>query len=144
MLGTNMLSSDSLSSPTRLSTDTSSSLNSSRYRNVSSDLDREDYEILNTLKEMLDGAKESESIIPEFKKMSEVMKDSTYGLTTAENRSCEYFCSETIFNLSHQVLTDAKIKVLEESLDFVPIQRKINEPELRRDFNELCRRMRLK
>ena len=144
MLGTNMLSSDSLSSPTRLSTDTSSSLNSSRYRNVSSDLDREDYEILNTLKEMLDGAKESESIIPEFKKMSEVMKDSTYGLATAENRLCGYFCSETIFNLSHQVLTDAKIKVLEGSLDFVPIQRKINEPELRRDFNELCRRMRLK
>ena len=47
------------------------------------------------------------------------MKDSTSGLTTFENRLCGYFCSETIFSLSHQVLT-------------------INEPELRRDFNEFC------
>ena len=42
---------------------------------MSSDLDGEDYEILNILKEMLDGAKESENVIPEFKKRSEVMKD---------------------------------------------------------------------
>ena len=47
------------------------------------------------------------------------MKDSTSGLTTVENRLCGYFCSETIFSLSHRVLT-------------------INEPELRRDFNEFC------
>ena len=74
-----LLGSDTLSSPPRLCTDTSSSQNSSRYRNVSSDLDGEDYEILNILKEMLDGAKKSESVIPEFKKRSEVMKDSTSG-----------------------------------------------------------------
>ena len=86
---------------------------------MSSDLDGEDYEILNILKEMLDGAKESESVIPKFKKRSEVMKDSTSGLTTVENRLCGYFCSETIFSLSHRVLT-------------------INEPELRCDFNEFC------
>ena len=42
------------------------------------------------------------------------------------------------------MLTDTEIKVLERGLDFAPIQRKINEPELRRDFNEFCRRMRLK
>ena len=40
--------------------------------------------------------------------------------------------------------TDTKIKVLEKGLDLAPIQRKINEPELRRDFNEFCRRMPLK
>ena len=39
---------------------------------------------------------------------------------------------------------DMEIKVLEKGLDFALIQRKINEPELRRDFNEFCRRMRLK
>ena len=111
---------------------------------MSSDLDGEDYEILDILKEMLEGSKESESVIPESKKNSEVMKDSTSGLTTVENRLCGYFCSETIFNLSHRVLTDAEIKVLGKGLDFAPIQRKINEPELRRDFNEFCRRMRLK
>ena len=79
-----------------------------------------------------------------FKKKLEVKKDSTSGLTTVEKRLRGYFCSETIFNLSHRVLTDTEIKVLEKGLDFAPIQRKINEPELRRDFNEFCRRMRLK
>ena len=93
---------------------------------------------------MLDGAKESESVIPEFKKRSEFMKDSTSGLTTVENRLCGYFCSEAIFNLSHRVLTDTEIKVLEKGLGFAPIQRKISESELRHDFNEFCRRMRLK
>ena len=65
-----LLGSDKLSSPPRLCTDTSSSQNSSRYRNVSSDLDGEDYEILDILKEMLEGSKESESVIPESKKNS--------------------------------------------------------------------------
>ena len=51
-----------------------------------------------------------------------------------------YFCLETIFNLSHRMLTDAVIKVLEKTLDFAPIQRNVNEPELR---NDLCRRMHL-
>ena len=139
-----LLGSDKLSFPPRLCTDTSSSQNSSRCRNVSSDLDGEDYEILDILKEMLEGSKESESVIPESKKNSEVMKDSTSGLTTVENRLCGYFCSDTIFNLSHRVLTNAEIKVLGKGLDFAPIQRKINEPELRCDFNEFCRRMRLK
>ena len=111
---------------------------------MSSDLDGEDYEILDILKEMLEGSNESESVILESKKNLEVTKDSTSGLTTVENRLCGYFCSETIFNLSHRVLTDAEIKVLGKGLDFAPIQRKINEPELRRDFNEFCRRMRLK
>ena len=56
----------------------------------------------------------------------------------------DIFVQETIFDLSQRVLTDTEIKVLEKGLDFAPIQRKINEPELRRDFNEFCRRMRLK
>ena len=55
-----------------------------------------------------------------------------------------HFCSEAIFNLSHRVLSDAKIKVLEKGLAFVPIQRKINEPWLREDFEEFCCQMRVK
>ena len=39
-----------------------------------------------------------------------------------------------MFNLSNRVLTDLEIKVLEKGLYFAPIQRKINEPELRQDF----------
>ena len=42
------------------------------------------------------------------------------------------------------MLTNIETKVLEKGLDFAPIQRKINEPELIRDFNEFCRRMHLK
>ena len=64
--------------------------------------------------------------------------------TTSKSRLTGYFCSETIFNLSHRVLTDAEIKLLEKGLDFAPIQRKINEPELKQNFNDFCRRMRLK
>ena len=51
---------------------------------------------------------------------------------------------KTIFNLSHRVLTDAEINVLEKGLDFARIQWKINEPELKQNFNDFCSRMRLK
>ena len=63
---------------------------------------------------------------------------------TSSNRLKEHFCSDTIFNLSHRVLSDAEIKILEKVLDFAPTQRKINGPELRRDFEEFCRRIRIK
>ena len=95
---------------------------------MSSDFDGEDYEILNILKEMLDSANESQSVILDFKERSEVMKDSSSGLIIFENRLCGYFCSENIVNLSHRVLTDTEIKVLEKGLDFASIKRKINEP----------------
>ena len=42
------------------------------------------------------------------------------------------------------MLTDTEIKVLGKGLDFAPIQQKINEPELKQDFNDFCRRMPLK
>ena len=51
---------------------------------------------------------------------------------------------ETIFNLSHRVLTDAEIRVLEKGLNFALIQGLINEAELKQDFNDFCRRMCLK
>ena len=50
----------------------------------------------------------------------------------------------TVFNLSNRVLTDIEIKNLDKGLDFAPIYRKINKPELRQDFAEFCRRMRTK
>ena len=58
---------------------------------------------------------------------------------TSLGRLGGHFCSATI---SHRVLSDAKIKVLEKGLDFAPIQSKIMEPELREDFAEFCRRLR--
>ena len=39
-------------------------------------------------------------------------------------------------------MTDTGIRILEKGLDFAPIQNKINEPELRTDFKDFCRRMR--
>ena len=54
------------------------------------------------------------------------------------------FCFDTIFNLSHRVLSDAEIKVCQKGLDFAALQRKINVPELREDFEEFRRRMRVK
>ena len=49
-----------------------------------------------------------------------------------------------IFNLSKRVLSETEIKILEKGLDYAPIQRKINEPQLKNDFEEFCRRMRIK
>ena len=54
------------------------------------------------------------------------------------------FVSDTVFNLNKKVLKDTEIRVLEKGLDFATIQNKLSEPELKRSFKELCRRMRLK
>ena len=51
---------------------------------------------------------------------------------TNSDRISGYFCSDTVFNLS------------KKGLDYAPIQNKINEPELRRHFEDFVRRMRLK
>ena len=42
--------------------------------------------------------------------------------------------AQTVFSLSNRVLSDSEIKVLKKSLEFVPIQGKIDEPELRKVF----------
>ena len=55
-----------------------------------------------------------------------------------------YFCSDTVFNLSGRVLSESEIKVLEKRLDFALFQRKMDEPELKKDFEEFCRRMKTK
>ena len=64
--------------------------------------------------------------------------------STETTRLTGHFCSDIVFNLSNRVLADAEISVLEKGLDYAPIQNKINEPELRTDFEEFCRKMRLK
>ena len=54
--------------------------------------------------------------------------------STETSRLKGYFFSETVFNLSKKVLTEAEIRVLEKGLDYAPIQNKVNEPELYCDF----------
>jgi len=61
-----------------------------------------------------------------------------------EGRIKGNFCSETVFNLSKRDLTNTEIKVLDKGLDFAPIQNKINEPELRKDFESFARLMRIR
>ena len=57
-----------------------------------------------------------------------------------EGRLKGTFCSETVFDLSHKVFTETEIKVLERGVDFAPTQKCINEPGLRKDFVEFCRK----
>ena len=68
----------------------------------------------------------------------------TKATITDEGRLADTFCSETVFNLSQRALSGIKIQVLEEGLDFSPVQRPFNEPELRKDFEEFARKMRVK
>ena len=44
--------------------------------------------------------------------------------------------------MSKKVLTESRIEVLKKGLDFAPIQKTLNEPEIRKDFEEFSRRMR--
>ena len=67
------------------------------------------------------------SILVELQNRTEVLADNITEITSS-NRLKGHFCSGNIFNLSHRVLSDAEIKILEKGLDFSPIQRKINEP----------------
>ena len=55
-----------------------------------------------------------------------------------------YFCWKFVFNLSKKVLTETEIHVLEKGLGFTPTPTKINETDLRADFNEFVRKMRCK
>ena len=41
-------------------------------------------------------------------------------------------------------MLDTEIKILEKGLDYAPIQNKVNEPELRQDFDKFSRKMHLK
>ena len=66
---------------------------------------------------------------------------STKATVTDEGRLQGSFCSKTVFNLSLRVLSEIEIQVLEKGLDFAPIQKSINEPELRKDFEDFSRRM---
>ena len=59
-----------------------------------------------------------------------ISSDSSYDVIP-DKRLKGYFCSDIVFNLSGRVLSEYEIKVLEKGLDFVPFQRKVNEPELK-------------
>ncbi|CAB4028918.1 Hypothetical predicted protein, partial [Paramuricea clavata] len=70
---------------------------------------------------------------------------SVNGVQASNNdRLVGHFISENVFNLSHKVLNETEISVLSKGLQFVPTTFKIDEEDLRKDFNEFTRRMRNK
>ena len=69
------------------------------------------------------------NILEELQNKTEVSGDSITEITSS-NCLKGRFCSDTIVNLGHRVLSDAEIKIIEKGLDFLPIQKKINESEL--------------
>ena len=95
----------------------------------------QDNEILGILEELQCSANVS---------VKNLLCENNVSLGTEQSRLSGYFESNTVFNLSGKFLSDVEMKVLEKGLDFAPIQNKINEPELRKDFEEFCRRMRIK
>ena len=115
------------SAPPVLNRDTSTSHNAnnnsirSTYASADLSLDTQDEEILNILEELQGSANQ---------RIAEECTD--------QCRLTGNFVSDTLFNLINKVLSDTEIQVLEKGLDFAPIQNKINEPELRRDFKEFC------
>ena len=58
---------------------------------------------------------------------------------TEQCRLSGSFVPDTVFILSRKVLIGTEIKVIEKGLEFVPIQKKPNESELRRSFKDFCR-----
>ena len=54
------------------------------------------------------------------------------------------FFSKTVFILNQRASSDIETQVLEKGLDFSPVRRYLNEPELRKDFEEFARKMRIK
>ena len=83
------------------------------------------------------------NISEELQHRMEVLRDNITE-STSSNHLKGHYCSGTIFNLSHKVLSDAAIKIFGKGLDFAPIQRKINESKVTKDFEEFCRRTRIK
>ena len=87
------------------------------------------------------------SFLRKMKELLSILQDLQQNSISEANSSSKriggYFCSDTVFNLSSKVLTDTKINILEKGLDVAPIQNKTNQPELRKRFEEFCRRMRI-
>ena len=131
-------------SPPNICTDSSLSDNFSNVSGALENLDDQAFEILNILEDLLKSSDDTEKQVKSNEGKTNDSIQIKTSITTDEPRLSGYFCSETVFNLSNRVLSDAEIWVLEKGLDYAPIQRKMNEPELIHDFNDFCRRMRLK
>ena len=107
---------------------TSGSINTAGNVTSRDDLDSGDEELVNILHDL----HKSQGVIAEKSPKS------------VNGRMKGYFYSKTVFNLSRKILTETEMRVLEKGLGFAPTPTKINEGDLKRDFNEFFRKMRCK
>ena len=71
------------------------------------------------------------NILEELQNRTEVLGDTITEITLSSENT---FSSDTVFNLSHRVLSNAEIKSLQKSLDFAPIQKKIKWTGIKEKF----------
>ena len=76
--------------------------------------------------------------------LQDLQQNSSSETNSNSKRIRGYFCSDTVFDLSSKVLMDIETNICEKGLDFAPSLNKINELEPRKDFEEFCRRTRIK
>ena len=85
------------------------------------------------------------NLVPMAESNNAIGSISVSGVQASNNdRLVGHFTSENVFNLSHKILSETEIRVLSKGLQFVPTSFKIDEVDLRKDFNEFSRRMRNK
>ena len=75
--------------------------------------------------------------------LQDLQQNSSSETNSSSKRIGGYFSSDAVFDLSSKEI-DIEINILEKGLNFAPVSNKINEPELRKDFEEFCRRTRIK
>ena len=117
-------------SPLKICVDTSSScnnINQDKCIDSSAVLDSQDQDILKILEELQSTREDGTTLY------NNISSNCVY-----EPRIEMHFCSDSVFNLSRRIFAETDVKVLEKGLNFTPIQNKINEKELRADFNEFC------
>ena len=61
-----------------------------------------------------------------------------YNSDTGAGQLEDYFCLDTVFNISKNVLTKAEIRVLEKGLDYNHIKNKINLAVISRNSSGEC------
>ena len=83
-------------------------------------------------------------MIIDFSNHRSLNKHQKLGTVLLKSIAWKGVCSKSVFNLSKKVLTEIEISTEEKGLEFARIQKLLNEPELRKDFEEFSRRMRRK
>ena len=111
-------------------------------KNNTANISLNDETLVNILADLLQDETEPLEIITETKSIgetSENVNDKNQG-----QRIQGQFISKNVFNLSHRVLTETEISLLDKGLQFVPTPEKIDRHQIKKDLERLGRHIRLK